>query len=274
MEFWQAMIFGLVQGLTEFLPVSSSAHLDIYRFISGVQFAQDEDVAFFAVLHLGSLAAILLVFRDDVVRLLRALPGMVKKVCTGRMRTFRLYEKLNFLLAVSTVPAALFGLLFEDRINAVFGNLTMVGIFLILTGVVLWATRFMAAGNRGIREMNLPSALAVGLAQVLAIFPGVSRSGMTISSGLLLGFDREIAARYSFLLGLPVIAGAGLLKLGRLQAAPASSWGYICIGVVFAFVGSYAALRILLAWVRAGKLYWFAPYVWTVGIVLIVMQEV
>lgn len=275
MSWFDAMVFGIVQGLTEFLPVSSSAHLDLYRFVSGVAFGPGEEVGFFAILHLGSLAAILLLFRQDLGRLARAAPGMVKKLLTFRMGTFRLYEKLLFMLLVATLPAGLIGVLFEKQIEVAFGSVRVVGLCLVLTGIILWLTRWAPDGLRGIRAMTPLAALGIGLAQAVAILPGISRSGSTIATALFLDVDREIAARFSFLLSVPVVAGAGLLKLAKLGGAglPAAMGDGLLVGVLFAFVGSYAALRVLLEWIRAGKLHWFSWYLWVLGCGAIASQE-
>ncbi|HNW94200.1 MAG TPA: undecaprenyl-diphosphate phosphatase, partial [bacterium] len=223
MNLLQAMVFGIIQGLTEFLPVSSSAHLDLYGALSGAVFAPDQQVAYFAILHLGSLAAVLVLFWRDVGQLARAVPGTVRKVLTGRWGLFRLYEKLLCMLAVATVPAGLVGVLFEKQIEAAFNSITMIGFCLVLTGIVLWLTRYIPTGTTGVAGMGIAKALAVGLAQALAILPGLSRSGMTISAALFMGIDREIAARFSFLLSLPVVAGAGLLKLAKIDWSAATS---------------------------------------------------
>ncbi len=275
MNLLQAMVFGIIQGLTEFLPVSSSAHLDLYGALSGAVFAPDQQVAYFAILHLGSLAAVLVLFWRDVGQLARAVPGTVRKVLTGRWGLFRLYEKLLCMLAVATVPAGLVGVLFEKQIEAAFNSITMIGFCLVLTGIVLWLTRYIPTGTTGVAGMGIAKALAVGLAQALAILPGLSRSGMTISAALFMGIDREIAARFSFLLSLPVVAGAGLLKLAKIDWSAATSDFVVAavVGMLFAAISSYAALRWLLGWVRHGKLWWFAPYLWLTGLTALAVRE-
>lgn len=275
MDLLQAMVFGIIQGLTEFLPVSSSAHLDFYRNIARIDFAPGQQVAFYAILHLGSLAAVLTLFWRDAGRLALAAPGMTRKLLTGRQGLFRLYEKLLFLLILATIPAGVIGLLCEKQIEAAFGSLTVVALCLLVTGIILWMTRFIPTGTAGVAGMTVRQALAVGLAQAVATLPGISRSGATISTALFLGIDREIAARFSFLLSLPVVAGAGLLQLAKIDWSLAGgSLGLAAlVGMFFALCSSYAALRWLLGWVQQGKLWWFAPYLWAVGLLALAASE-
>ncbi len=275
MDLLQAMVFGIIQGLTEFLPVSSSAHLDLYSHLVGLHYSDEQKVAFFAVLHLGSLGAVIALFWRDLLKLVPAIPSATRKLLTGRWRLFRLYEKLLFLLALGTLPAGIIGVLAEDAIEAAFGSITMVGFCLVLTGCLLWLTRLLPTGYTGIAGMRPRQAVAIGCAQALAILPGISRSGSTIVAGLALGLDREIAARFSFLLSLPVVAGAGLLKLGSILNAAESTALLLpaLVGALFAFVSSFLALRWLLQWVKQGALWWFAPYLWATGLLVLVVQE-
>ncbi len=253
MTLGQAVVLGVVQGLTEFLPVSSSGHLALTRAILGVHGSY---LAFDVALHVGTLLAVLWALRQDLARILR---GLARPRQAGEDR------RLLPLLIVGTLPAGLAGLFFHDLAEQIFGSILVPPIMLLVTGALLWAAQVTTARGRwGLAEMPYRTALWVGLGQALAILPGLSRSGTTLTFGLWAGLQREAAARFSFLLSIPTILGAAVLELPDALAASVDPWPLLA-GVLAAAITGYLAVRWLLAFIRAGDLRWFAAYTWLIG---------
>lgn len=223
-----AILWGLIQGLTEFLPISSSGHLVLVPAILG---RPGPDLATSAVLHLGTLGAVLIYFRAEVMEVVRLTEH-------GR--------RLLLLLFIGSIPAAAIGFAFRDGFESLNENTTAVAVALILTGVVMFASRWLPIGNRTVDDSSRSDAAAIGFSQALALIPGVSRSGITITAGLARSFDREQAARYSFLLGIPAIAGAGLFEFVDLAGTGGGVTAATWVGVLVAGVSGYAAIAILL----------------------------
>lgn len=254
-----AVIWGIVQGVTEFLPVSSDGHLIIIpAFLTemGID-APVPSLAATAVLHLGTLVAMIVYFRHDLARALR-------------FRTDPAGRRLAILLVVGTIPAAIAGLPLADRLDTFGDTLTNVGWALVVNGGILFAGHLLATGTRRIEEMRIPDSIAIGVAQILALVPGISRSGSTISTSNGLKFDPLEGARFSFLLGIPVIAGAGVVELFG------TSWEggfdpYLLIGVVVAGITGYLAIGWLMAVLRRFGLLPFAVYCVAVGLLTIVV---
>lgn len=247
-----AIIWGLVQGLTEFLPISSSGHLVIVPEVLdrlGMDIAPPS-LAVSAVLHLGTLIAVLVYFRADVIRALR-----FRSDPEGRT--------IALLVLIGTVPA-LIGLPLRDRIESLQEDVTKVGVALIATGVILVVGQAFAKGRRRLAEGRVPDALVIGVAQAFALIPGISRSGVTIAAGNSQGLEPTEAARFSFLLGIPAIAGAGLLSLPDLFESGAFGLELV-IGLVVAAISGYAAIALLLAVLRRIGLLPFALYCFVVG---------
>jgi undecaprenyl-diphosphatase len=251
---WQAAVRGIVHGLTEFLPVSSSGHLVVAEAVLGVE---APGVVLEVVLHLATLGAVLAVYWARVLALVR-----------GVVRGDRTAWRSVGLLGLATVPAAVVGLVFEDMIKAAFDSLTVVGISFLVTGLILWSTR----GRGGTRqEPSGWSALAIGMAQALAIIPGISRSGSTIAAGVWAKVDPVRAAEFSFLMAVAAIAGAAVLAIPDLGATGAAlGWGAIATGFVTAFVSGVAAIRFLVALLARRAFHRFAPYCWLLGFATLV----
>lgn len=224
----EAAFWGLIQGLTEFLPISSSGHLVLVPALLG---QEPPDLATSAMLHMGTLIAVLVFFRSEMVE-------VVTFTEKGR--------RLLALLLVGTIPAAVMGLTFESNLETLNERPHAVAIALFLTGVALFATRWIKRGDKGASDATFKDTIIIGLGQALALIPGVSRSGSTISTGLLRGFTDAEAARYSFLLGIPAIAGAGLFEGKDLIDSGAGIAPEILVGVVVAAVSGYAAIAFLL----------------------------
>ncbi|MEL6343906.1 MAG: undecaprenyl-diphosphate phosphatase [Myxococcota bacterium] len=254
-----AVILGIVQGLTEFLPVSSSGHLVLFQQYLPVS---GDPVAFDLVLHIGTLLPVIVVYRNDLWSIVRDL-----FVGEGPMRE-RPGVRLLLLMFIGSIPTALIGLALEDVFEQLFANALSVGVAFALTGAILWGTRALTPGDEDERTMPWWKAVMIGIAQGIAITPGISRSGSTIAAGLFLGLDREVAARYSFLLSIPAILGAFLLKARDLESAAVDVLP-LAAGFVAAAVSGYLALVVLLRLVRSGDFSWFALYLWPLAVLAV-----
>lgn len=257
MPLYQAIVLGLVQGLSEFLPISSSGHLILTRWLFGWETPGDEGVekAFDVALHFGTFVAVVAYFRHDLVRYIRE--GL--RLIWRREKPIDADGRIAWLLVVATVPAALAGALFEDVIDRELGTPTIIAVSLIGFGLLLWwADR--RHGSRGVEDFQLRDSLIVGAAQTLALNPGTSRSGITMTAARAIGFDRDAAARVSFLLSLPVIAGAVALKVGGLLAdgVPEGMSGALIAGVVTSGISGWVAVWGTLRLVRTRN---FSPFV-------------
>lgn len=273
MTTFEAIILGIIQGLTEFLPVSSSGHLVLLQQLLGIK---EAELFFDVCVHLGTLVAVSAVFHRDiknmVAALLRLLSAAGKKERALAAIRSDPELKMALLIVIGSIPTAFIGLAFRGIADRLFSSVLIVGLMLMLTGSLLWFTRWTIRGARlpGIDRLNPKNAFFIGIVQGLAIVPGISRSGSTISIGLLLGVEREMAARYSFLLSIPAIVGAGLLSLKDGLYEIDVSIKIPLVGAVTAAIVGYAALKALLQVVKKGGLHMFAPYCWLVGLVAII----
>jgi undecaprenyl-diphosphatase len=264
LSLFEAIVLGVVQGITEFLPVSSSGHLVLGEFLLKVRF---DDISFEVFVHLGTFFSVVLVFRRTIVSILRALWLQITSVVRGGASsdTVNLEDaRLFWLILAGSVPAGVAGLLLKSQIERAFASATLVAMMLLVTGAILLLTMFFKTPRK---QMNLPDALAVGVAQALAILPGISRSGATISAGIFRGVDRSKAAEYSFLLSLPAILGASLIELKEMlghAGSRGSLWVYLA-GALTAFGVGYVAIRFLLSVIRKGKFQYFGCYCLAVG---------
>ena len=272
MDLADAILLGIVQGLTEFLPVSSSGHLVLLQQLLGLK---EAELFFDVCVHLGTLVAVIIVFRQEIKDIVLALLRLV--AMTGQKEEMRAaiesdpQLKMALLIVIGSIPTAVLGLLFSSIADRLFSSVMIVGVMLIATGLLLWATRSKTKDSppSGIDRLTPKNAFIIGIVQGLAIIPGISRSGSTISTGLLLGIDREIAARFSFLLSIPAIVGAGMLSLKEGLFAAGSTIQIPLVGAITAAIVGYAALKVLLQVVKKGGLHLFAPYCGLVGIVAI-----
>lgn len=269
MPILHAIVLGLVQGLSEFLPISSSGHLVLTRWFFGWN-EQPDDVAkaFDVALHFGTLVAVVLYFRRDLVRYVRE--GV--RLLWHRERPVDADGRIAWLLVVATIPAALVGAVFENWIDERFGTPTIIAISLIGFGLLLWwADR--AVGRRPVDDFHVRDALLVGAAQALALNPGTSRSGITMTAARQIGFDRDAAVRISFLMSLPVIAGAVLLKVGGLivDGLPDGLLMPMIVGVLTSFGAGIAAVWGTLRVVRTRSFTPFVVYRVALGVVVLVV---
>lgn len=255
MSLFQAFVLGIVQGLTEFIPVSSDGHLTLVPFMLGWS---EPGLAFTVALHIGTLIAVVVYFRAEVMVLARTLFGWGKASQTER--------KLLVLLAIGSVPAALVGLLFNSTIEESFERPVLAALLLGVTGFVLLSTETKVAHREGepqrtVDDVTQRDAAIIGVAQATALLPGISRSGMTISAGMRLGLEREQAARFSFLLAIPITIGAILLELPDMaDHISATGAGAVFIGVVASAVSGFAAISWLLGLLRRRDMRPFGTY--------------
>lgn len=271
MEPIHALILGVIQGLTEFLPISSSGHLVIFQNLFGLE---EPELFFDVCVHIGTLASVIFFFRREIVSIVASILRFIGMLFSGKASAGQMMEepdlKMALLIIVGSVPTAVLGLLFNEIAEKLFSSIALVGLALIATGILLWITRGIKTPGRTIERFSMKDALAIGFTQGLAIIPGVSRSGSTISIGLLLGLDRETAARFSFLLSIPAILGAALLTALKIQPDALLPWKVTLMGTAASCLVGYAALRFLVHIVKRGGMHLFAPYCWVVGILAVV----
>lgn len=266
MGWLEAIALGIVQGLTEFLPISSSAHISIFGqlFFGG----RDPGAAFTAVTQLGTETAVLLYFRKDIIRIISRWFGSL----TGRVGRDDPDARMGWLVIVGSIPIVVLGVLFQDAIDTHIRNLWFTAAMLAGVGVVLLiADRIAERNERQLNQLTWPHGLWFGLAQACALIPGVSRSGATISGGLLMGYTREAAARYSFLLAIPAVFGSGLYKLKDIGGDASVSWGPTIAATVIAFVIGYAVIAWLLKFISTHTFRSFVYYRWALAAVLVVL---
>ncbi|MCM3533075.1 undecaprenyl-diphosphate phosphatase [Cellulosimicrobium cellulans] len=262
MNAWEAVLLGLVQGLTEFLPISSSAHLRIVGELIG---SQDPGAAFTAITQIGTETAVLLYFRRDIARICsawwRSVRGDHGTDWRARLGRHDHDAAMAWYIALGSVPIVLLGLLFQDAIENTFRNLYLTALMLAVFALLLgWADR-IGAKRRTLRELSAGQAVAFGFAQALALVPGVSRSGGTITAGLLMGFTREAAARYSFLLAIPAVMGSGFYQLFKSADEPAPGApgaGATLIATLVAFVVGYF---VIIAFLKIVSTFSYTPFV-------------
>ncbi len=264
MSWLEAIVLGLVQGLTEFLPISSSGHIRIVPAFFGWD---DPGAAFTAVIQLGTMAAVLVYFRADLLAIARAW------LREGR-RPWREHSheaRLGWLIVIGTIPISIFGFVFSDQIESGARDLYLIGTALILFSFVMLLAEHVGKRQRPMTEINERDGVFIGFAQALALIPGISRSGATISAGLLRGFDRAAAARYSFLLSIPAVVLSGLFELRELGDGEGASAGATVVATLAAFVSGYAAIAWLLRYLANHTLTIFVAYRIPLGILVLAL---
>jgi undecaprenyl-diphosphatase len=249
----QTLILGIVQGLGEFLPISSSAHLIL---VPRYMHWEDPGLAFDVALHLGTLLAVLLYFGKDLVRYVQAL-------LRPSDPTLAADRKLVWLIAAATVPGAIAGLLLEHKAETLFRSPFLIACTLIGMGAVLGLADYLDRGDRTLLQITWPMAVALGLAQALALVPGVSRSGATITLALFMGIQRQEAARFSFLMSIPIIAGAGVLKFKEILLSPDKL--ALATGFTGAAISGFIAIWFLMRYVQRHRYTPFVLYRWALG---------
>ncbi|MBE0675796.1 MAG: undecaprenyl-diphosphate phosphatase [Bacteroidales bacterium] len=258
MSWIEALILGLVQGLTEFLPVSSSGHLELGKALFGVDF--ETGMGFTVAVHGATVLSTLVVFRKQIASLVR---GALK---------FRWNDETRYivLILLSMVPVGLAGLFFKDQIESLFsGNIVLVGSMLLVTASLLFLTHFFT--DKG-REISFWRALLIGIAQAVAVIPGISRSGATIATGMILGISRSKVAEFSFLMVLLPVIGANVLEFSGFAGGPGSTTVFVVmIGFTAAFVAGLVACRVMIELVKSSRLWWFSVYCVVAGVAAILL---
>jgi undecaprenyl-diphosphatase len=263
----EAIVLGIVQGLTEFLPISSTAHLRIVPALAGWE---DPGAAFTAVTQLGTMAAVLLFFREELARIGRT---WAKSLRLPRLRS-ELDARLGWYLLVGTVPISVFGIIFKDQIETGARDLLLIAAALIVLGLALLLAELVGRRDRGMCSIAMRDGIALGLAQALALVPGVSRSGATLTAGLFLGLERPVAARFSFLLSVPAVVLSGALELGSiLGGEEGRDTGLLALAVatLLAFAVGYASIAFLLRFLATHSTTVFVVYRLALGVLVLAL---
>lgn len=263
MSIWlELVLLGIIQGITEFLPISSDGHLALAEHVLGIQ---QSGLTVTVALHAGTLGAVILYFRRDIEMLLRALPRLVTGTAAPDER------RLLIAILVGSIPTAVLGLALRHATEALSTNLWAIGGFLMLSGAWNWVivARSRTPGvGRGVETLTPGDAFAIGIVQGLAVLPGLSRSASTIGLGVGLGLSRELAARFSFLLSLPAVAGALILEARHITSLPHDQLGPVLVGTAVSFAVGLASLFALFAFLRKGRFEVFAWYCWILGLIV------
>jgi undecaprenyl-diphosphatase len=261
----EAIVLGIVQGLTEFIPISSTAHVRIVPALLGWD---DPGTAFTAVIQLGTVAAVVLYFREDILRIAHAwLRSLRVPSARGELDA-----RLGWYLILATIPIAVFGLIFKDQIENGARDLYLISIALIVLGLLLLVAEEAASHDRGLESIETRDGVVVGFAQALALVPGVSRSGSTITAGLFLGLDRIAAARFSFLLSVPAVVLSGLYELTQIVSGEhGGDAGELLIATALAFVVGYASIAFLLRYLQRHSTLVFVAYRVGIGALVLVL---
>ena len=251
MTLFQGFILGIVQGITEWLPVSSSGHLVVLEYLFGIS----ETLSFNIALHFASVLVIFIVFWKDI-----------KELIIGVLKRDKKALKMFFYFFLASIPAAIFGILLKSSLESINQNLFLIGIFLIITSIILFTTKYAKKNDQ---KMNTKNSLLIGLAQAFAILPGISRSGSTISMGLGRGIDKEEISKFSFILAIPAILGAALLDIKNLQSIQNPE--AVIIGMIVCLIFGIFSLKFLMNVIKKNGLYKFSPYCLIMGIVSIII---
>lgn len=276
MTIWNAILLGLIQGLAEFLPISSSGHLSVLNNLFGLTTTEDGHMFFDVLLHLGTLASILIVYWKDIVEMFFEVLGFVNVGPRAGVRKQRYPSvRLFFMIVMATLPLVLI-LPIKDQLETLYYRNVFIGIALILTGCMLYVSDKILPGKKNGGTMTVFDALIIGLCQCVATIPGLSRSGTTITAGISTGLDREFAVKFSFLLSIPAVLGANLL--GLVDAVrDGVDWSCVpayLVGMLVAAVSGVAAIRLLHMIAKRGRFGGFAYYCWVVGVLAIILTMI
>ena len=269
------VILAVVQGLTEFLPVSSSGHLVIFKNYLGVE---SQGAFWEIILHFGTLLAVFIFFRKEIISMLKSVIVSVGRLISGKKFTDLIRDDLYFriflLIIVGTIPTGLIAIAFKDTFEALFSKPVLAGLMIMVTGTFLWFTKRFGKEMANKESMSFIDALIVGIVQGIAIIPGISRSGSTISTACFRGISRSLAVRFSFLLSIPAILGATVLEYKEIVALNGEGLFYVAIVISVAALVGYFALRWLVSIVERGRLYMFSYYCWGIGVTGIIISLV
>jgi undecaprenyl-diphosphatase len=268
MSWWQVIVLSVVGGLTEFLPVSSSGHLAL---ASRLFCGQDVGASFTAATHLGTELAMLLYFAKDIGHIAKAWwDGLLVVAHRGNID-----YRMGWYVIIGTIPICVLAVAFQEDIRGGVRNLWVVAAALVLFSAVIAAAEYVGPRDRHARDLGWPDALVVGIAQTLALIPGVSRSGATISAGLFVGLDRELAARFGFLLAIPAVFASGLFSLPDVfrpvSAGMSATGAQLVVALLIAFVAGFGAIAWLLRFLVRHRMYWFVGYRVTLGVMVMIL---
>lgn len=271
MTYFEATILGLVQGLAEFLPISSSGHLALLQ--NWFDIDETKVLLFTVLLHVGTLVSVFIVYWKDIWELIKELVLTIKDLCTGkglRMEE-RPVRKLGVMIIAATIPTAIIGFAFSDLFDSMYTSVLPIGIGLIITGFLLVFAEKIGTANRGIKEMNIRNAVFVGLVQGIAICPGISRSGSTLFGSLVCNLDRKFAVKFVFLISIPSILGSAILEApAAIEAGvTAAQMGPVLWGMAVAAVSGLVAIKTMIKIVSDKKLSYFSYYVWILGLIVV-----
>lgn len=267
MEWWQAIVLGIVEGLTEFLPISSTGHVTVLSKLFGFTINSPDVTAFTAIIQIGAIIAAILYFRKDIVRIAAAwFRGLADRTKRGELD-----YKFGWAVLIGSVPIAVVGLLFREHIETTLRSLWVVAVMLIVWSGVMWLAEVKATQKRSEEDTKWQDTLLIGLAQCLALIPGVSRSGATISIGLFRGFDRVAATRLAFFLGIPALLAAGVFQAVTQfeHITSGIGWGPTIVATIFSFIAGYAAVAWLISFISKHSYKGFIVY--RVGLGLVIM---
>ena len=273
MTYFEAVILGLVQGLAEFLPISSSGHLALLQQFFGID--ENKVLLFAVMLHVGTLISVFIVYWKDIWELIVELCLTIKDLCTGK--GLRLEErpvrKLGVLIIIATIPTGIIGVLGGDFFDSLYTSIVPIGIGLIITGFLLVMAERMGSSSRGLEKMNFRNAFFIGLVQGIAICPGISRSGSTLFGSLICNLDRKFAVKFVFLISIPSILGSAVLELpDAIEAGvTAAEAGPVIVGMLVAAVSGLVAIKTMIKIVSDKKLSYFSYYVWVVGVFVVML---
>ena len=271
MSYFESVVLGLVQGLAEFLPISSSGHLALLQQFFGIE--EDNVLLFAVLLHVGTLISVFIVYWKDVWELLVELVLTIKDLFTGKGLRLdeRPVRKLGVMIIVATIPTGIMGVLFNDFFNSLYNSVVPIGVGLIITGFLLVIAERMGDSNRGIKQMNYRNALFIGFVQGVAICPGISRSGSTLFGSLICNLDRKFAVKFVFLISIPSILGSAVMEAPAAIKAgmDMSQLGPVLVGMAVAAVSGLIAIKSMIKIVSSKKLSYFSYYVWIVGLAVV-----
>ena len=276
MSILSSFLLGLIQGVSEFLPISSSGHLSIAQNLLGIQAAGEEHVFFDVLLHLGTLTAVFAAYWDDIAEMVKALFSVFTDLRAGRRIAPTPSRRMIFLIVVATLP--LFVILpVKDAVESLYYNTAFIGCALLITGGLLFLSDRVKKGRKTEKTATAVDALLVGVGQAIATCPGISRSGMTICSGMFRGFERKFAVRFSFLMSIPAVLGANILSIaGAVKdgGVDLAQLPVYLVGMAAAAVSGYLCIRLLRMIADKGRFGWFAYYCWAAGIVTLILTFV
>jgi len=265
-DYFDAIVLGVVEGLTEFLPVSSTGHLTIAEKLLGLEVDDPAVTGYTAVIQMGAIAAVIVYFAKDIWAIIRAWTlGLVRSEYRGQLE-----HRMGWYVIIATIPVGVVGLLARDFITGDLRSLWVVAVALIGWSLVMWLAERVARQDRGERSLGLVDSVTIGLAQAVALVPGVSRSGATISVGLFRGLDRVTATKLSFFMSIPALIAAGLFQLEDAFSGD-TSVSVALVGVGVAFVVAYASIAWLLKFVAHHSIAWFVPYRVGLGVLLLIL---